>query len=359
MRIISVVGARPQFVKASAISSQIAKHDSVQEIIVHTGQHYDTALSGVFFKELQVPKPTYNLAVGSGTHGFQTGQMLRGVEDILLANRPDWVLVYGDTNSTLAGALAAAKLCTPVAHIEAGMRSFDRRQPEEINRLVTDHVSDVLFTPTSVASENLRREGIANGRIHQVGDVMYDVILSFSAQAERKSRILNDLALQSKPYILATIHRADNTDKPDRLRALLHALAEAARRHPVILPLHPRTKRAMLALEVPAATLRRLRIIDPVSYLDMLVLEKNACVIATDSGGVQKEAFFLGVPCITFRERTEWTELVAAGWNRLVPPGEADQMARAIFEAIGSKGTPVNEFGTGNSAARIVKTLLE
>ena len=289
-------------------------------MLVHTGQHYDENMSEVFFQELEIPKPDYYLGIGSGTHGAQTGRMLEAIEQVLLQIVPDLVLVYGDTNSTLAGALAAVKLHVPVAHVEAGLRSYNRRMPEEINRVLTDHASDLLFAPTEAAVENLKQEGISSNRIFLVGDVMYDASLYYGAKAERESRILQQLGLRPKQYVLATIHRAENTDDAQRLRSIFDGLELAAKEIPVIIPLHPRTREALKQEAQLSKVAQHVLVIQPVGYLDMVMLEKHSRLIATDSGGVQKEAFFYNVPCMTLRSETEWVELVELGWNRLVPP---------------------------------------
>jgi UDP-GlcNAc3NAcA epimerase len=358
MKIVAVVGARPQFIKAATVSRALRSTPGVEEVLVHTGQHYDDKMSRVFFEELEIPEPDYHLGIGSGTHGPQTGRMLEAVEQVLLQERPDWALVYGDTNSTLAGALAAAKLHIPVAHVEAGLRSFNRRMPEEINRVLTDHAADLLFAPTAAAVKNLRQEGIPEERIHLVGDVMYDAALYYGAKAERESRILERLVLQPKGYLLATVHRAENTDDPVRLRAIFEGLAAAAREMPVVLPLHPRTRAALAREGMLAETSRHLRLIEPVGYLDMVLLEKNARLIATDSGGVQKEAFFYRVPCVTLREETEWVELVALGWNHLVSPMSRDGVKRAVDAQLAERGRDKpNLYGNGKAAHLIVEKL--
>lgn len=321
VKVVDIIGARPQFIKVAPILRAIHHHNDIhqehpiQEVLVHTGQHYDYEMSGVFFDDLSLKPPDYHLGVGSGTHGYQTGEMLKRIEEVLLKENPDLVMVYGDTNSTLAGALAAAKLHISVVHVEAGLRSFNKRMPEEMNRVLTDHLSDLLFCPTWTAVENLRREGITE-RVHLVGDVMYDAAIQYLALAERKSHILERLGLEPKGYALATVHRAENTDNPERLRAIFEGLESVVLAGlPVILPLHPRTHKQAEALGFSP---NGVRVLEPVSYLDMLLLEKNARVILTDSGGVQKEAFFFRVPCVTLREETEWVETVEAKWNVLV-----------------------------------------
>jgi len=357
MKVLTVVGARPQFVKASVVSRALRARGDV-EVLVHTGQHYDANLSQVFFEELEIPRPDHHLGVGSLPHGAQTGRMLEGLEKTILAAQPlDWVLVYGDTNSTLAGALAAAKLHVPLAHVEAGLRSGDRGMPEEVNRIVADHVSDLLLAPTEAARAHLEREGLG-ARTRVTGDVMFDVALRFGAVAAARSRILERLALAPRSYLLATVHRAETTDDPERLRAVLEALARLARDLRVVVPLHPRTRAVLEKAGLGAAT-RDLIVIEPVGYLDMTMLEKNARLIATDSGGVQKEAFFHEVPCVTLRDETEWVELVALGWNRLAPPRDAASVERALRAALDAapRGQAARPYGAGDAAERVVAAL--
>jgi len=320
IRIVTIVGARPQFIKAAAVSRALRPVLEIEEILGHTGQHYDDNMSEVFFRELDLADPDYHLGIGSGSHGWQTGRMLEAIEQVLVAEKPGTVMVYGDTNSTLAGALAAAKLNIPVAHVEAGLRSFNRRMPEETNRVVADHVSDLLFAPTITARLNLLAEGVAENRIHLVGDVMYDAALYYGAKAERTSGILPSLQLKSMEYVLATVQRAENTDSRSSLTTLFEGLIEVSRTIPVILPLHPRTRQALEREGLLDRVAEALRVIAPVGYLDMVMLERHARLIVTDSGGVQKEAFFYQVPCVTLRQETEWVELVELGWNRLAPP---------------------------------------
>jgi UDP-N-acetylglucosamine 2-epimerase len=312
LKFVSIVGARPQFIKAAPVSATL-KNAGHQEILVHTGQHYDSNMSKVFFEELNIKDPDVDLKVGSGPHGWQTARMLIGVEKVLLKHKPDRVLVYGDTNSTLAGSLAAVKLHIPLAHIEAGLRSYNSRMPEEHNRKVSDHLADLLFCPTQKAVQNLSTEGINHG-IYLVGDVMYDSVLQNIQQAENKSGILEKLNLNTKGYALATVHRAENTDAQERLISIFQAFEEIADGIQVVIPLHPRTRNKMEALGIPV---RGPILIEPVSYLDMLLLEKHARIILTDSGGIQKEAYFFDVPCVTLREETEWLELIEKGYNVL------------------------------------------
>ena len=353
MKIVTIIGARPQLIKAAVVSRELGK--SCNEILVHTGQHYDSNLSQVFIDELELPQPDYNLGVGSGLHGEQTGEMLKRVERILIEIQPDMVLLYGDTNSTLAGALAAAKLCIPIAHVEAGVRHYDRSVPEEVNRVLTDHVSTLLFCPTQRAVSNLEREGVTQG-VHWVGDVMYDSILQHLPIAERHSHILERLDLESKDYVLATIHRASNTDNRDNLKGIFDALVEVAQR--VVIPLHPRTRKALLKFSLQEYLSREsnLMIIEPVGYLDFLMLEQHAKIILTDSGGVQKEAYFLGVPCVTLRDYSPWPETVEDGWNILVRPRKSE-ILHAATRATSPKPRNTDAFGDGNAADKILRIL--
>lgn len=355
MRIVTVIGARPQFVKAAVVSRAFATDPRIEEVIVHTGQHFDTQMSDVFFDELGIPRPQHNLGVAGGGHGVMTGAMLDALEPLLGTLDPDWVIVHGDTNSTLAGALSAAKLHIPVAHVEAGLRSFNRRMPEEINRVLVDHMSEVLFCPTDTAVANLQREGIGPERIRQIGDVMCDAVRIFSQHSDGDEHLLTELALTKNRYVLSTVHRAENTDSPQRLRAILEGLEQVADSMPVVLPLHPRTRHALVR---SGFDVHAVRIIEPVGYLDMLQLQRHACVIATDSGGVQKEAYFHGVPCVTMRDETEWTELVELGWNTLAPP-ERSNLAEEIQAAMGRHGRPAAPYGDGQAAQRIRDCLLE
>ncbi|MBA4541779.1 UDP-N-acetylglucosamine 2-epimerase (non-hydrolyzing) [Thermoactinomyces daqus] len=352
MKILTVVGARPQFIKAAPVSRAIRKQ--ADEILVHTGQHYDKSMSDVFFSELHIPVPDYHLHVGSKSHGAQTGEMLSRIEEVILKEKPDCLLVYGDTNSTLAGALAASKLHVPVAHVEAGLRSFNKRMPEEINRILTDHVSEWLFCPTQTAVNHLATEGIRRG-VHLVGDVMMDAVQYNSRLANEKSGILKELNIKTGEYILITLHRAENTDDPARLSQIISALNELPL--PAVLPLHPRTKGKMAQMGL-AITNPNVKLIEPVGYLDMLQLEVNAKKILTDSGGVQKEAFFAKVPCITMRDETEWTETVELGANLLVG---ADQSK--ILDAVDNFTVDFTRmkdvFGDGRASEKITDQLLK
>jgi len=354
MKIITIVGARPQFVKAAVVSRALRQApDKVDELLVHTGQHYDDNMSRVFFEELGVPKPSYNLGIGGGSHGQNTGRMLEAIETVLLKERPDWVLVYGDTDSTLAGTLASVKLHIPVAHVEAGLRSFNRAMPEELNRVLTDHASSLLFTPTAVATSNLNREGIETTHIRQVGDVMFDAALFYSKLAEDGSKILSQLGVKKGEYALATLHRAENTDSRERLAGILEGLAQSPL--PVVLPLHPRTAKRLgeYSLELPKTVLK----IDPIGYLDMMKLEKNASLIATDSGGIQKEAYFHQVPCITLRDETEWKELVEIGANRIVG-ADPDVIGDSLKHGCSFPDEAGQLYGDGTAAQKIAKELL-
>jgi UDP-N-acetylglucosamine 2-epimerase len=351
MRIASIVGARPNFIKLAPVSREIRKE--ARELIIHTGQHYDYEMDKIFFRELGIPDPDYHLGIGSGSHGHQTGEMLKVIEDVLMKEKPDMALVFGDTNTTLAGALAATKLHMPVAHIEAGLRSFDRNMPEEINRVLVDHSSDLLFCPTETAVDNLKKEGIIRG-VYLTGDVMADILKDCIRIAEKSSGILDDLNLKPKGYYLATVHRAENTDDPGRLKSIIDALCEMDN---VLFPCHPRTEKRLRDEALWNRLNKEVRVIKPVGYLDMLLLEKSARKILTDSGGVQKEAYMLKVPCITMRDETEWVETVEDGWNVLVG---ADK--KKIVNAACSFD-PHNEqremFGKGDASQRIVEVILD
>lgn len=351
MKIITIIGARPQFIKAAVVSRAFAEHrPDVCEILVHTGQHYDANMSDVFFEELNIPRPEYNLGIGGGTHGQNTGRMIEKLEELMLREEPDWVMVYGDTDSTLAGALAATKLHIPVAHVEAGLRSFNRRMPEEINRVLTDHVATLMFAPTELAQINLRNEGIVDDKIHVVGDVMYDAALYYKACA-RKPAWFDALGIAVDEFVLCTIHRAENTDDRDRMQGIFEGLEGAGL--PVILPLHPRTRNKLqqMKLQLPA----NIKVVDPVGYLEMVWMEANCKIIATDSGGVQKEAYFHQKPCVTLRDETEWVELVEAGYNELTG-ASANKIAKALRK-YGNIGFEKMLYGDGKSADAIVKKL--
>jgi UDP-N-acetylglucosamine 2-epimerase len=345
VKVVTVVGARPQFIKAAPVSRILRQQHT--EILVHTGQHYDDNMSVIFFDELDIPEPDYNLGIGSGSHGAQTGAMLAAIEQILGKERPDWTLVYGDTNSTLAGALAAAKLHIKVAHVEAGLRSFNRAMPEEINRVVADHLSDLLLCPSQVAADNLKAEGITRG-VHVVGDVMADALAYAVERSQGRSQILQRLGLATKKYLLVTVHRAENTDDHERLANILSALNSLT--ETVVFPVHPRTRLAMEKMKYELKP--HLLLSEPVGYLDMVQLEKSARMILTDSGGIQKEAYWLGVPCVTLRDETEWVETVQAGWNVLVGAN-----VNAIVRATGSfnPSKPQNAlYGDGMASGQIV-----
>jgi UDP-GlcNAc3NAcA epimerase len=338
--VLTVVGARPQFIKAAPVSKALAAA-GLKEILVHTGQHFDSRMSDVFFEELNIPPPAYNLQINSLSHGAMTGRMLEKLEEVMLTEKPGVVLIYGDTNSTAAGALAAAKLHIPVAHVEAGLRSFNKRMPEEINRIVADHLSTLLLCPTRTAIDNLAREGITAG-VHAVGDVMYDTTLSAIGRADGKSNILETLDLAPRSYAVCTIHRAENTDHPERFAAVTAWLEQAAHDVPIIMAIHPRTRKLMTAT---GRTPDRVRLVDPLGYLDMTQLVHHAIAVFTDSGGLQKEAYFHRVPCVTLREETEWVETIEAGWNRLwiVP----DYRPRS----------DISDYGDGHSAEKIANLI--
>jgi UDP-GlcNAc3NAcA epimerase len=352
VRIVTIVGARPQFVKAAVVSPALAAA-GIDERIIDTGQHYDPEMSTVFFDELQVPAPSWSLEVGSGSHGAQTATMLERIEVVLQDNDPDVVMVYGDTNSTLAGALAAAKLHIPIAHVEAGLRSFNRRMPEEVNRVVTDHVSSLLLAPTETAVANLASEGIAGDSVQLVGDVMYDLALRAAGAADR-SLILDRVGVERGAFLLATIHRAENTDDSTRFDAIVGGLAEASLHQPVVWPVHPRTRVLLAGRDLPDSV----HLIDPVGYLDMVRLERTCAAVVTDSGGVQKEAFFHGKQCVTVRDETEWVELVELGWNRLTPPTSSAVLVESINDALMATGRPGEPYGTGKAGESIAAALL-
>jgi len=350
-KIATIVGARPQFIKCAPVSREIRKYFT--EILIHTGQHYDKNMSQTFFEELNIPEPDYNLEIGSGNHGYQTGKMLIKIEKVLLDVKPDLVLIYGDTNSTLAGALAAVKLHIPVAHVEAGLRSFNRKMPEEINRIVADKLSKYLFVPTQTAVNNLVKEGHTEG-IYNVGDVMFDSFL-FNLNRIKADAVLNKFQLRSKEFILATIHRPQNTDDPAILKALISALENI--NELILFPIHPRTRNLMRKFNITVRS-TSLKLIEPVSYQEMIVLEKHSRVIITDSGGVQKEAYFAGVPCIVLRGETEWVELVEHGWAHLI--GNDFKKIPTTLESLGSfQSSSDLIFGDGAASRKIADILNE
>lgn len=351
MKVVSIVGARPQFIKLAPLSVELRKRE-IFEIILHTGQHYDDNMNKVFFEELEISEPDYNLGIGSGLHGEQTGRMLIGIEEVLLKEKPNLVIVYGDTNSTLAGSLAASKLHIPLAHVEAGLRSFNKKMPEEINRIVADHLSDILFCPTETAIENLKKEGI-DKNVYLVGDLMFDALMHFEKISQLKSKILEKLNLTPKSYLLLTIHRAENTDNRERLENIFESLREIDK--VIVFPVHPRTRDRLEKYGLFSLLGKNIEVIDPVGYLDMLMLEKNAYAIVTDSGGVQKEAFWLKVPCITLRDETEWVETVDLGWNTLVG-ADRDKIFNAINNV--KKGEEIN-FDKSYAAPKICDVILE
>ncbi|MBR1514679.1 MAG: UDP-N-acetylglucosamine 2-epimerase (non-hydrolyzing) [Bacteroidales bacterium] len=389
MKIVTIIGARPQIIKAAALSRAIRNHfaDRIQEVIVHTGQHYDENMSQVFFDELQIPRPDYNLNVGSASHGIQTARMTEGIEALLIKEQPDFIVLYGDTNSTLAGAVAAAKIHVPIVHIEAGLRSFNKSMPEEINRIVCDHCSTLLFTPTQAGLENLKREGfsidesgvstssttpssgtaaptIDNPKVYHCGDIMYDNSLHFSTVAEEKTTIIRRLDLEGKPFILATIHRDNNTDHAERLNAIFNALLRLAEDNIIVLPLHPRTAKMLKTnLDTEKQTLlfshANIRIVPPVSFLEMVALERHAQLVMTDSGGVQKEAYFFKKPCIILRQETEWVEIVATG-NAILADADEGRILQAWqhFESHPATDFPPI-FGDGHAAEFMLSRILE
>jgi len=368
MEIVTIIGARPQFIKAATVSRAISINNkmeknglyNIHETIIHTGQHFDKDMSDIFFKELEIPNPDYNLEVGGCHHNEMTGKMLIKLGTLLEDIEPSVVLVYGDTNSTLAGALCAAKLNIPIAHIEAGLRSYNRRMPEEVNRIITDQLSTFLFCPTRTAVKNLENEGFPHTltketqqEIVNIGDVMFDAALFYSKKTKNRKSILDLIELLPKNYVLSTVHRAENTDSSKRLNAIMKALDSVAKIIPVVVPLHPRTRES---LKRESINTKWIKFIEPVGYLDMVTLETNAAVIATDSGGVQKEAYFHGVPCVTLREETEWLELVENGWNILASPMEAD-IGDLILQSVSKKGKNTRPYGSGISAISIVRYL--
>jgi UDP-N-acetylglucosamine 2-epimerase (non-hydrolysing) len=353
IKILCVVGARPNFIKIAPLLEKFKRYKRIKPVLVHTGQHYDFEMSKVFFQELKIPKPDYNLEVGSGTHAWQTAKIMEKLEPVILKEKPDLVIVVGDVNSTLAGALTAAKLHIPVAHIEAGVRSFDMSMPEEINRVLTDRISTFLFCPTKTAVENLKKEGIKKG-VYNVGDITYDTFLKYIGIAQKKSQILKKLNLKPKSYLLLTLHRPSNVDNLENLKNILEAIGKSGEK--VVFPVHPRTKKQLKKFKhLITYKLTNFRFIDPVGYLDMLCLEKNAKKIITDSGGVQKEAYWVKVPCITLRNTTEWVEIIKSGWNILVATNK-EKIIKAI-KNFNPKRKQFKYFGDGRTAKKIVKIL--
>ena len=347
MRIVTVIGARPQFIKASLMSSSFFKKN-INEVIIHTGQHFDKNMSDIFFNEMKIPKPKYNLKIQSLTHGAMTGRQIEEIEKILFIEKPDWVLVYGDTNSTLSGALAACKMNIQIAHIESGLRSFNKNMPEEINRILTDHLSDILFVPSSNAKNNLINEGISKIKIKNVGDIMYETSIFFADIASQKSNIIKRLNLTKKEYVLSTIHRQENTDDKKKLSDIFKGLSFS--KLPVFMPIHPRTLKKIKEYNLTIE--KNINFIPPLGYLDMLLLEKNAGLIATDSGGIQKEAYFYQVPCLTLREETEWIELVQSGANHL-----CGSNVNKIKSFINKRFTEIefkNLYGDGMTSSKIL-----
>lgn len=357
LKILTIVGARPQFIKASAISRCIQNefNSEIEEVLLHTGQHFDANMSDVFFQELDIPKPKYSLNISSASHGAMTGRMLESIEAVLISEKPDQVLVYGDTNSTLAGGLAAAKLHIPVAHVEAGLRSFNRQMPEEINRVLTDHLSSYLFCPTKAAVNHLKVEGIEKG-VHLVGDVMYDVALHYGKLAHQKSNILDKLSLNEKNYLLVTCHRAENTNDKMRLENILKALSQLAEQIEVVFPIHPRTLKYIQDYQLEIY-LEKIKIMAPLPYLDLLLLQRSAQAILTDSGGVQKEAFFYQVPCLTLRDETEWLETIELGWNQLV--GACHLAISKAFQNLTQGQKVLNPYGDGQTSSKILNLMMK
>ena len=359
MKIVSIIGARPQFIKAAVVSKALREGHGIEEILVHTGQHFDDNMSGVFFDEMDIPAPNVNLGVSGGGHGAMTGSMLARIEQILELEAPDWTLVYGDTNSTLAGALAASKLNIPCAHVEAGLRSYNRRMPEEINRILTDHACDLLFAPTEQAIQKLGAEGIVGDKVVRTGDVMLDAVNLFGPVASKKSRILKELAQIRGEFALCTLHRAENVDDREILAGILIGLSEIAVALPIVLPLHPRTCSRLEQFGLRESLPSEILICDPLGYLDILCLEEAAALILTDSGGMQKEAFFQRTPCVTIRTETEWVELLWDGHNRLARPG-LDSISEKAHEAIAADlNWDKDLYGDGKSADTIARSLID
>lgn len=354
MKIATIVGARPQFIKAATISRAIATHSGVSEVLIHTGQHFDANMSDIFFAELDIRPPDYHLGIGGGSHGQNTGRMIEAIEGVLMREQPDWVLVYGDTDTTLAGALAAVKLHMPLAHVEAGLRSFNRRMPEEINRVLTDHAADLLFAPTVTAVTNLLSEGISGDKVQCVGDVMLDATLYYKYRASRPDFARIE---ETSPFVLCTVHRSENTDDPARLTGIARILNQISASVPVVLPLHPRTKAALDRL--PGVLLNSaVRVIEPLGFMEMTWLLGHCVLVLTDSGGLQKEAYFHQKPCLTLRDETEWIELVQAGFNRLLSPFTTN--ALQVFEQMREMEIPAGTgfYGDGDAAGKVVLHIL-
>lgn len=358
MKIVTVIGARPQFIKAAVVSRAFLAHDALSEVIVHTGQHYDDNMSDVFFREMGVPAPKHHLGIGGMGHGAMTGRQLEAIEAVLLEEKPAALLVYGDTNSTLAGALAATKLHIPVAHVEAGLRSFNRRMPEEINRIVTDHAADFLYAPSEQAMKHLSDEGIMEPRAIFAGDVMYDAALVYGAEADQKSDIVERLDLTPGGFRFCTAHRQENTDDPVRFAALFKALRDLAAEKPLVLPLHPRTRNCLEATGDFEGMTRGITLIDPVGFFEIIRLLREASLIVTDSGGVQKEAYYHGTPVVVMRDETEWSELVEMDWAKIAPPISAETITNAAKSIEGKTGdTTTKPYGDGSASTLIVDHL--
>ncbi len=358
MRLITVIGARPQFIKSTVVSKELS-NIGIEELSLHTGQHYDQNMSGVFFNELNMKMPDIQLSVGSGGHGHQTGRMLIDIEEVFLEKKPDGCIVYGDTNSTLAGALVASKLHIPVFHIEAGLRSFNKKMPEEVNRVLTDHISDSLFTPTSIASKNLINEGIDESKIFEFGDVMLDSSLHFKENIKSVEETLGRFGLSRKKYILVTLHRPSNVDEKEQLFKLLTSIDAVGMKSNVVFPVHPRTRNRIEEFGIDTRQFEHIHFIEPLGYLDMIVLESEAELIVTDSGGVQKEAYFYRVPCVTLRDETEWLELISSGWNYLLSPrSPKDQIVQGIIGRINQRGEDCQLYGGGDASKAIASQIL-
>lgn len=357
MKIVTIVGARPQFVKAAALSREFKKHTNIEEVILHTGQHFDKNMSDVFFEEMQIPHPKYNLNINSLSHGAMTGRMLEEIENILIFEKPDYLLVYGDTNSTLAGALAAKKLHIKVVHIEAGLRSFNMAMPEEVNRILTDRISDILFCPTSTAIDNLEREGFSNfdSLIFNVGDVMQDAALFYEKQADQNSDILKHMHIKKNEYYLCTLHRAENTNNMDRIASIIKGLNNLSEKHQLVLPIHPRTKQLLNKFKLNT----NIKIIAPVGYFDMIQLIKNSRLVITDSGGLQKEAYFFNKFCITTRDQTEWIELVAHGYNKIVGADSKRIIESVNYFESTTFHKEIELYGGGLASQKIVSNIIE